>query len=157
MMNSTDQEWCEIGRGAGRQVKVPAVPLQYIEARGELCANIPEHLGGRFWIDTGLLTKLLLKFRILPVCRWYPPEGVRLELVGKHPDEDIRFYRISEQNGLSTILEIAHRPMEYSWHMFKYPELREVLVPPFDINPSLANHARGIRLSKREMWQELCN
>jgi len=156
-MLMTDHYWCELGRDAARQVKVPVVPLPYIEARGVLCANMPDHLGGRFWIDTGLCAKLLLKFKHLPVCRWYPPEGVRLELVGKYTGEDTRFYRVSGQDDPPTILEIAHRPMEYTWQLFKYPDLRQVLVPPFDINPSLTNDQRGVLLSRREMWREFCS
>ena len=155
-MDSKDSERRELGRAAAQEVKVPPLTLDYIEARGVLCANLPKHLGGPFWMATRLCARLKLKLRIAPVCRWYPPNGSRLELVGRYKKEDIRFYRITRNGGQQTIFETAHRPMEDNGRPFKYPDLRRVLAPPFDVDPSLTDHERGSLLSRKGMWEEFC-
>jgi hypothetical protein len=134
----------ELGERAAACIRVTPQQVEYIEARGCMCHELLYLLGGSIgycetpWREF-TLKMLEFMFPISPICRWYPPEDHKLEVVGCHPRYETKAYRLKPREGPATVFFAEFRPEPpafggYVRPLFNMPrlDLGRLLSPPLD-------------------------
>lgn len=132
-------KWYEIGVAGGIEIKAGAHPrpVDFIEDRGFLCHELLYLLGGVIEYRKVPWRQILRRlwhsvFGGVPICRWYPPDGL-LEKIGFAVYDITNVaYRFSAQ-GKDTVVFLV-RDREYDQDLHYRPRLNEhyFLCPPFD-------------------------
>jgi hypothetical protein len=100
---------------AGVRGRVKPQPVEYIEARGFLCHELQLLLSGRVEYRMTSWRQFRLKVfefivPIMPICRWYPPEDCRLEMVAYGGTPGAKAYRLRPRDGQPTAFFVDYLP-----------------------------------------------
>ena len=149
MPTTTDAELAELisgseaeGEKVADEVRIPPVRAEYIEARGFLCHELLYLLGGSVEFSRASRRERVLRaleslLPVMPVCRWHPPEGCTLELVGQNARYfGTKVYRLKRGRNPEAVFFVQYRPDRGGLipSLDKTPmlDLGFFLRPPFD-------------------------
>ena len=139
-----DEHWIELGRQGAKEMGIDPIRIEYIKAKGFLCHELLYLLGGRIefilrssWQLISIFADIL--FKTFPICRWYPPEGSILELVGTYHHYKTKVYRLTITQDDRAVFFIEYKPeapdgsgkVDFPYNV---PCLVKFLCPPFNKN-----------------------
>lgn len=146
----------EIGKGAAKQIGIPPQAIDYIEARGFLCHELLYLLRGRidfvFTPSWRFFRRLADRFfGVYPLCRWYPPEGTILELVGYYAEHKTKVYRLVITESDKVVFFVENQPeAPIGFREFEFPYNVPTLVQNRFLRPPFKNNIKMISNNLRD-------
>jgi hypothetical protein len=157
--------WRDLGKSAALEIKTDPQQLVHIEARGFLAHQLIRLVGGQFDFVRTPWRQPILKFLehffpIMPICRWFPPQNSILEYIGHHRENDLRVYRIRQDNKPPIVFFVEFDPQKSLGNnrlpsLYKVPKLDmdKFLQPPFEVNHE---GPWQVQESNRGLWEGFC-